>query len=59
MHDAFPVHNDFDFVRLHPEKVHRLYDFESFVEEGRRIYRDLFAHIPYGMVERVACRDLI
>jgi hypothetical protein len=57
VHYRLGVDDHVDVVVLDAEQVMRLDDFESLVHQGRRIDRDLAAHVPRRMSERVLHRD--
>lgn len=66
MYDTFPMHNHFHVFCFDLEKTHGLYDFKPFVEKRCRVDCNLFAHIPYGMLQcvlrfdfcKLTCRDV-
>ena len=53
MDDALRVNDDVDALHLDVEEPARFDHLEAFVEEGRRIDRDLLAHFPGGVLERL------
>ena len=52
------VHEHLDAVRGHPEEPARLDDLEPLVHEGRGVDRDLAAHVPGRVLERLARGDV-
>jgi hypothetical protein len=57
VHDRLRVHDDFDAVEVDTEQLVRLDHFEALVHERRRVDRDLGAHVPRRVRERVRHRD--
>ena len=55
MHDALRVHHDVDITRRHAEQHAGLDELEALIHEGRRVDRDLAAHVP-ARVRAGLCR---
>ena len=59
MHDALRMNHHFDPLHLHAEEPVRLDHFQPFVKERGGIDRDLRAHVPGRMLQRLFERDRI
>ena len=57
VHDRFRMDQDLDPVLAEAEQVVGLDQLEALVHHGRRIDRDLGAHVPVGVSDRLARRD--
>jgi hypothetical protein len=53
VHDRLRVHDDVDPIERHPEEVHRLDHLEALVHQSGGVDRDLSAHVPGRMRERL------
>ena len=58
MHDRLRMDEDVDRIRRHPEEVMGFDDLETFVHHGRGVDRNLVAHFPGRMRERVGDGDV-
>ena len=59
MDQALRVDDHLDVVPVHVEQPPRLNDFESLVHQRGRVDRDLRAHVPGRMLQRLGGRHLI
>jgi hypothetical protein len=59
VNDRLRVHDNVDPVERHPEQVHRLDHLEALVHQGGRVDRDLAAHVPGRVSERLLPRDVL
>ena len=58
VHDRLRVHDDVDLVGPQAEQPVGLDDLQAFVHQRRRINRDLAAHAPRRMLQRVGGRHI-
>ena len=56
--NALRVHQHLDLICRHIEQPPRLDDLQTFVHHGRRIDRDLRAHVPVRMAQRLRQRHM-
>ena len=53
MHDRLRVHDDLDLLGPEIEQPPRFDDFQGLIHHGGGVDRDLLAHLPGGVVQRL------
>ena len=53
MNNAFRLYDHFNLIQCHVEEPARLHDLESFIDQRRRIDRDLRPHTPVRVLQGI------